>query len=142
MSTRCPPSKYKDVFKMLPQRQTNGCINVINSLEMEVLPTSVDSVVTIFKCDVAATFWERNPNAVTTLQSCKFIKCLVTYFRGCVNVVSANILALFWWKAAFMQTISTKLSKNCFFAWRVLQCQINVGATEKIKDVFEFRYCA
>ena len=80
MSTRGPPTKYKDVFKMLPQRQTNCCINFINSLEMEVLPTSVDSVVTIFKCDVAATFWERNPNAVTTLQSCNFIKYLVTYF--------------------------------------------------------------
>ena len=67
----------------------------------------------MFKCDIAARFWERNADVVTTLQSCNFIKCLVTYFRGCVNVASANILVLFWWKADFMQTISTKLSKHC-----------------------------
>ena len=45
----------KDVVKTLSQRRMIGCINVFSSLEMKVLPTSVDNVVAMLESDVVTT---------------------------------------------------------------------------------------
>ena len=57
---------------VLSQRRTNGCMNVISSLEMKVLQTSVDNEATL-KSDVIATLCHltksKTGNVVAALQS-------------------------------------------------------------------------
>ena len=84
-------SKHKIVVTTLSQLRTFGRIDAVSSLEMKVLPTSVDNVVATLKSDVVATLCQRISNVVTTLQS-NFTKCLTT---PCVNFASANTSVFF-----------------------------------------------
>ena len=52
-------------------------MDVVSSLEMKVLPKSVDNGVGTLKSDVIATLWQLNTNLMTMLQSCDFIKNLI-----------------------------------------------------------------
>lgn len=56
------------------QHRTFRFIDVVNLLEMKVLPTSVDNVVATLKSDIVVTLWERNANVVATLQCHNFIQ--------------------------------------------------------------------
>ena len=47
-----PPSKLKDVVTM----STNGCIDVVSSLEMKASPTSLDNVVAALRSEIIVTF--------------------------------------------------------------------------------------
>lgn len=68
------PSRHKDIVTTSSQRRTIGCIDIVSSLEMKVLPTSVDNVVATLKSDIVVTLWERNANVVATLQCHNFIQ--------------------------------------------------------------------
>ena len=86
------PKKHKNVVITLSQPRMIGFIDIVRSLEMKVLPTSVDNVVATLRRDVVATFWQSSANVVTTLQSRYFTKCLKTSFQHFVNFASSNIL--------------------------------------------------
>ena len=71
---------------MLLERRTIGCIDVVSSLKMKVLPTPAESVVVILKSDAAATLWQRYK--VVTLQST---------LQRLFNVALTSLQLIFWY---------------------------------------------
>lgn len=76
---------------MLLQYQTTDCIEVVNSLEIKVSPTSVDNVATLISYVVAA-LWQRRANVVSMFTKSELYKVTYNAFQRYFHVTSANIL--------------------------------------------------
>ena len=74
------PCKHKDVVTTLSQLRMIGYIEVVCSLEMKVLPTSVGNVMVVLKSRVIATLRQLSAKVLTTVESRKFTSYFKTSF--------------------------------------------------------------